>query len=446
MKRSAGLTLSRIAALCAYGVVVMAPTIISYITGSGEEERSLILQAGLTSSLIAYPMLALQPVLSARLGWPDRLFGLDRVLSFHRTMAIVSGVLILIHPTALALESMSAFLFTSLYVPWYFQLGKLGFLILLVLIFSSLLHRLVHHTYERWRNLHNALALALLLVGIIHAVLAGRDMATAPMRVVFFALFASGIGFYIAHKIVGPSRRKKRLFHVADIARENSRVWTLGFKPSPTAHALQHLPGQFQFITPAGDGRLPAEEHPFTISSFYAKGDIHTSTIKESGDFTSDIGELQPGDPIIVQGPFGRFSYLLYPDERDFVFIAGGIGITPLMSMLRHMAITKADAQVVLIYANRSAEDITFRDELDRIAQGGAPRLSVIHVLETPPPAWQHETGRIDRALIEQKLEGDIREKAFYICGPPPMMLAIMKIARQLGVPRRRIHWERFAL
>jgi predicted ferric reductase len=271
-------------------------------------------------------------------------------------------------------------------------------------------------------------------------------MGTAPMRVVFFALFATGITFYIAHKIIGPSQRKKRHFLVADIVRENAKVRTLGFKPSPTARALRYLPGQFQFITPAGDGKLPAEEHPFTISSYYSEGDVHTSTIKESGDFTSDIGTLQTGDPIIVQGPFGRFSYLLYPEERDFVFIAGGIGITPLMSMLRHMTITKSDVHVVLFYANRSVEDIAFRDELDHIAQGEAPGLRVIHVLDKPPPDWQHETGRINRALIEQKLEGDIRTKAFYICGPPPMMLAVKKTVRQLGVPRRRIHWERFAL
>jgi ferredoxin-NADP reductase len=147
-----------------------------------------------------------------------------------------------------------------------------------------------------------------------------------------------------------------------------------------------------------------------------------------------------------VQGPYGRFSYLLYPDERDFVFIAGGIGITPFMSMLRHMAHSKAEAPVLLLYANRTEEDITFREELDRIARGEAPRLTVVHVLESPPAGWHHETGRISREMLERRLEGNVKGKAFYICGPPPMMSAVMDMIRVLGVPRRHVHSERFSL
>jgi predicted ferric reductase len=360
-------------------------------------------------------------------------------------MAVVSGVLILIHPTALALDWMDPFLFTSLYVPWYIQFGKLGLLILLCLLFTSLLRRAVHRSYERWRWLHNLLALLLLVVGIIHALLSGRDTASAPMQAIFFALLALGVGSYAAHKIIGPAGRKKRLFHVADIARENTRVWTVTLKPSPEGAPMRHLPGQFQFITPIG-GELHEEEHPFTISSYAPESDFHASTIKESGDFTSSIGRLKTGDRVLVQGPYGRFSYLLYPDERDFVFIAGGIGITPFMSMLRHMAHSKAEVPVLLLYANRTEEDITFREELDRIARGKAPRLTVVHVLESPPAGWQHETGRIGRELLERRLDGNLKGKAFYICGPPPMMKAVTDVLRLLGVPRRHVHWERFEL
>jgi predicted ferric reductase len=446
MKRSTALFFARVAAICAYAAVVLTPALVIYIISPRAAQRTFFLQVGLVSSLLAFPMLALQPVLSARMKWLDRLFGLDRILAFHKAMAITSGVLILTHPVALSLDSMDLYLFTSLYLPWNIQFGKLGFLVLLVLIIAALLYRVVHRTYERWRWLHNLLALVLLAVGIIHALQSGRDMASAPMQLIFYALLALGIGFYVAHKLIGPARRKKRHFHVADMASENNRVWTVTLKPSPVARSMRHFPGQFQFITPIGNGELPKEEHPFTISSYYPENDLHASTIKESGDFTSFIGQLRPGDRVTVQGPFGRFSYLLYPDEKEFVFMAGGIGITPFMSMLRHMAFTKAEVRVFLFYANRIEKDITFFEELDRMARSKPPKLTVVHVLESPPNGWQHETGRISREMIERQLDGNIERKAFYICGPPPMMRKMIQIVHQFGVPRRHIHWERFAL
>lgn len=446
MKRSKALTLARITAICAYTAVILAPAIVIYIISPRAAQRTFFLQVGLVSSLLAFPMLALQPVLSARMKWLDRLFGLDRIYAFHKAMAITSGVLILIHPVALSLDSMDLYLFTSLYLPWNIQFGKLGFLVLLVLIIAALLHRVVHRTYERWRWLHNLLALFLLAVGIIHALQSGRDMASTPMQLIFYALLTMGIGFYVAHKLIGPAHRKKRHFHVAGVTRENDRMWTVTLKPSPAAQSMRHLPGQFQFITPTGSEKLPKEEHPFTISSYYPENDLHASTIKESGDFTSFIGQLRPGDRVTVQGPFGRFSYLLYPDEKEFVFIAGGIGITPFISMLRHMAFTKAEVPVFLFYANRTEKDITFFEELDRMARSKPPKLTVVHVLESPPNGWQHETGRISREMIERQLDGNIERKAFYICGPPPMMRKMIQIVHQFGVPRRHIHWERFAL
>jgi len=446
MKRSKTLALARVAAVCAYAAVVCAPALAMYIISPNAAQRTFFLQVGLFSSLLAFPMLALQPVLSARMKWLDRLFGLDRIYAFHKAMAITSGVLLLIHPIALSLDSMDLYLFTSLYLPWNIQIGKLGLLVLIVLIFAALLQRVVHRTYERWRWLHNLLALVLLAVGIIHARLSGRDMTSPPIQLIFYALLALGIGSYVAHKLIGPARRKKRVFHVAGVAGEKRKVWTVTLKPSPGARPMKHIPGQFQFIKPIGCKELPDEEHPFTISSYYPENDLHASTIKESGDFTSLIGGLRPGERVTVQGPFGRFSYLLYPDENEFVFMAGGIGITPFMSMLRHMAFSKAEVPVFLFYANRTEEDITFREELDRMAGGKSPKLTVVHVLESPTTEWQHETGRISRQMIEKQIDGNIEKKAFYVCGPPPMMRKMIEITRTFGVPRRHIHWERFAL
>ena len=173
---------------------------------------------------------------------------------------------------------------------------------------------------------------------------------------------------------------------------------------------------------------------------------VHTATIKESGDFTRGIGMVRAGDLLAVQAPFGRFSYLLHPDEKDIVFIAGGIGITPIMSMLRHMRDSAADKDVQLFYANNSEEDIVFRRELAELASGKAPRLRVTHVLARPGDGWTGERDRIDWPMIEKNMSGNSRAKAFYLCGPPPMMNALITTLIENGIPSRQVRSERFSL
>ena len=446
MKRSPLLVLARVGVRCVYAAAVLSLAAVSYLISPRASQRAFFLQAGLICSLLALPILALQPLLSARLKWLDRLFGLDGIYRFHKLMAVFAGVLIFVHPLLLALDLQDLSLLIGIGWPWYVLLGKLAFLALLLLVLGSLLHRLVHRTYERWRWLHNLLAVTLLGAGTIHAWQSGRDLAEPLMKAMLLVLLVFGVVSYLRHKLLVPALLRRKAFRVADLRQESERVWTLSVEPRTGVPPLRHVPGQFQFLTllPARGGR--SEEHPFTISSWGPEAGRHASTIKESGDYTMTIGNTLPGERVLVQGPFGRFSYLLHPEERDFVFLAGGIGITPFISMLRHMEDAKEVIPVLLLYANRSEQDIAFRAELDRIARGGHPHLQIVHVLENPPAGWQGQTGRIDQGMVERHLEGAVSGKAFYICGPPPMMRAMLKAARRLGAARRHLHWERFAL
>jgi ferredoxin-NADP reductase len=274
----------------------------------------------------------------------------------------------------------------------------------------------------------------------------GEVTGAWPVTVIWVLLFVSAAAAYVYHKFVGPSLRGKRPFRVESIIRETHNVWTITLAPPEGREQFEYLPGQFQFLTFLRGSRLRGEEHPFTISSSPGRKGFHASTIKESGDFTRTIGETRAGDLVAVQAPFGRFSYLLHPGERDLVFIAGGVGITPLMSMLRHMRDMDADKEVLLLYANSTEQDILFRDELDRIASAERPRLSVVHVLSKAAPEWRGERGHIDQAVIRKYCRGDLEGKSFYLCGPPAMMTALIAAVIDLGVPSRRVRSERFAL
>jgi predicted ferric reductase len=191
---------------------------------------------------------------------------------------------------------------------------------------------------------------------------------------------------------------------------------------------------------------LAVEEHPFSISSSPAADGALASTIRESGDFTRTIRKTAIGAHVAIRGPFGRFSDTLHRDEDDLVFIAVGVGITPLVSMLRFMRDTGWWKSVLLIYSNRTEDNIIFSEELADMA--GDPRLpfEVVHVLSRPETAWQGERGHVDRDLLFRHTGKRIDLKAFYICGPVAMTDSVISALRELGVPPRRIHTERIAL
>ena len=435
--------------LLIYGFIVVLPVLAAFLISPIEYSPGLIYLLGQVLALTAVPVLALQPVLSARLKIADRVFGLDRIYRFHKIMAQVAGVFILIHPILLAAGSGNWPLLFSLEQKWYILTGKAALFLAVILIISSLFYKAMKLGYEKWRWSHNLLALLILPGIVIHSLWAGVHLKNPALFSIWILLLAIALLAYLYHKLIGPIVRKKRAFRVDAVHRESHSVYTVEMtarKAAGKTRSFEHLPGQFQFLTFYRGRGLPVEEHPFTISSSPRELDRHGSTIKESGDFTSTIGLTRPSDRVAVQAPFGRFSYVLHPDEKEFVFIAGGIGITPLMSMLRHMRDTGRTCRVLLLYGNKTERDMVFREELERMQARGTPGLKVVHVLEQAGTRWPGETGLITPELVRRKTSGRPQDWAYYVCGPSAMMKIIIPALRELGVSSRRIHSELFSL
>jgi predicted ferric reductase len=423
---------ARILMAFAYVIIVFL-LLIAMVIYSEWSKQDVFVKAGTGLILVVLPILALQPVLAARLKLLDRCFGLDIIYIFHKSMGILAGMLLI---------CASVFLIAGpvRFLPWTCIVGAT---LILFLVSSALIHKELHLTYEGWRTLHNVLFIASFPVVLSLAWLMVISMDNLPAEIIVAVLILTTLTSYVFHKFINPFHRKKHLYRIVSVTRETKNVWTLIFKPPEGDTRFACLPGQFQFLTfDAGNG----EEHPFTISSSPTQESYHAASIKESGDFTSGIGSKKIGDLIAIQAPFGRFSYVLHPAEHDLVFIAGGIGITPFMSMLRHMRDTASDMEVLLLYANRTEEDIVFRNELDSFSSQSHPRLHLVHVLSKAGDTWSGERGHINRALIEKQFIGDLRDKTFYLCGPPSMMTVTMSILLDLGIPSHRIRSERFAL
>ncbi len=169
-------------------------------------------------------------------------------------------------------------------------------------------------------------------------------------------------------------------------------------------------------------------------------------TIKELGDFTETIGDKQPGQVAYLDGPYGIFSFENLPNAPGFVFIVGGVGITPVISMLRSMRARGEKRPLWLFYANPTPDSSIFTREID--AMSAELNLKVIHIVQDAPEGWQGESGYLTQAMLTRYLPSEgFREKLHYfVCGPPPMLEAAEGFLKNLRVPRRQVHVEIFNL
>ena len=133
-----------------------------------------------------------------------------------------------------------------------------------------------------------------------------------------------------------------------------------------------------------------------------------------------------------------------YWDSAGFVLIAGGIGITPMMSMLVTAAERNDARPFLLIYASKSWEEVTFREELDALVD--SLDLTIVHVLRKPPEDWTGETGYVDRDLLQRYVPIHRGSRHYFICAAPVMMDQVEAALHDLDVPATNIHMEHFNL
>ena len=168
---------------------------------------------------------------------------------------------------------------------------------------------------------------------------------------------------------------------------------------------------------------------PFTIVS--SPGDEHlalTTIMRDASPLKKELGELKPGDTVILSGPYGDFTY--DEDEQKVAMIAGGIGITPFMSILHDIDAKGFATDAVLLYSNKNRAGTVYLDELGRLAAGN-PNIQVI-VTMTDDPGYEGNKGRIGQAFIEKHVHS-VTDRTWYIAGPPALVQAFDGLLKQMG-------------
>jgi len=423
----------------AFLILAMLPAFIAYLGPA--EPRTFWVEVGVGFGFVGLGLLALQFILTGRFRWVASSFGLDSMLQFHRRMGLVALGFVFAHPILLFGADPTFLEYLDPRVNVLRAMGLSAAMGALLLLVATSLWRLVFRlSYEMWRLVHGLLSIFILGMGVVHSLQVGHYVSDPWIQGAFILIGVGGVGTVVHTRVIRPWRLRATPYRVREVREERGDAWTLVMEPDGHP-GMSFLPGQFCWIT-LGPTPLSLQQNPYSFSSsaMDAPGRVEL-TVKEEGDFSRSVREVEPGSPAFLQGPFGSFTPGA-DDSRGSVLIAGGVGVTPCMSMLRTFADRGDPRPLTLVYANVSREETIFLEELELLED--RLDLEVVHVFEEPPEGWSGEEGLIDKSLLERHIPEDRDGHDYFICGPAPMMNITETALLELGVSQRHIFSERF--
>ncbi len=432
------------ALVAAYVALAMAPIAIAGL--SGLPPRPFLDDFSNGIAMAGFVILLLEFILSGRFRIFSTTFGIDLAMQMHQLLARTAVVLLLLHPLLYTLPlapqrpwDMTLALTLGL-TPAATVSGLIAWGALAILVVSALCRNSYSWRYETWRLTHGIGALVIGVAGLHHALDAGRYTRLSGFAAFWWAALAVAAGSLVLVYFWRPLLQQRTRWNVKTVTRAAAGIWEIALEPAASSR-IAYRAGQFAWLK-LGSSR-PLYENPFSFSSApAADGGLLRFLIKEAGDFTSGIGKVAPGTPAYLDGQHGDFT-LDQNGADGIVLIAGGIGIAPMLSLLRHLSATKDSRPVILVYGNRVREQMVDVEVL--AATAGLLSFSYHPVLSEPPEGWAGLRGQLDAETIGKCLPKEQRNAwRYYVCGPTPMIDSVERTLDSMGVALQRIISEKF--
>lgn len=415
------------------GLIFLAliPVISWFFLGGGIEEfsESITHSFGEIFGLVGMTLFALTFVLSTRISFIEDIFGgLDKVYIAHGILGGTALILILFHPIFLVLKFIPTnlglaadYLLPSNY--WSVNFGIISLMGLIILLSITLFTKL---RYNYWKFSHEFLGL-MFIIASLHIFLVRGEVSKDNIfqGYYIYASIVTAIGLLaFSYSLFIKNRLLKNAVYTVEEAtsKNNSVELTL----SPEHKPIFYKPGQFVFLR-FYNKTLSKEQHPFSIASNPNSLKLKI-IIKKLGDYTSGVDGIKKGDRVLVEGPYGRFGQYISPN-KDQVWIAAGIGITPFLSLTSSLD-KNPGRKVDLYYITKG--DFVAEETLSKI------QLENFSFIK-----WNSKlNGQFNISNITL-LDNN---KEFLICGPPRFMESIKDQLIESGVPLKNIYYEDFTL
>jgi predicted ferric reductase len=422
-----------------------------------ETAQATVASLGILAALVGFTAFASNLILGSRLGPMDRLFGgLDKLFVWHRRIGLSAFglvtahvVLILTSRAMLGTPSVTALFKPSL--GYTYLSGAVAFCLFAAGVVVTLFARIDHETFVYVQRGFGFV----FVVGSLHAFKVVGAKAYSP-SLTYYLLFLAAVAIiaFLYRPLFGYLFARRHSHRVESVLKIGPDLTEVVLRPQ--AHRMSFIPGQFVYVSfdPKAMGRqghvvsaagskdsveidihpsrAAHQMHPFSIAS--SPSEEHLRVVaKAVGDYTVALRGMTAGAAAEVTGPFGGFSHLKVGGKRQ-VWIAGGIGVTPFLSMAASLP---DDYEIDLFYCTEDEADAYFMPELTRLAKS-QPKLSVTNHTRA-------RDGLITASRVASMSPGLYR-KDILMCGPAPMMDALTEQLGAIGVSRRRIHFEKFTL
>lgn len=392
------------------------------------EFSDFIYTLGKYCGFTAYFIFFLQYFWIAKVKFLEHILPYDIRVAIHRTFGILGLFLIILHPISIL------FYYANMEVPIEINIqlafGYFSFTLVLIVFASILIKKIFSVKYETWKKIH-WLSFGILTFGFFHGLLMGSDIygIHKTVWIILWLVHIILVTINFTHKLY----KKNKKYIIKEIIYVTPMVTTIKIDLN-----WDFKPGQFGFISVKLDDKWQPW-HPFSISTS-PENNFISFTIKNLGDFTSRINELNVGDKVRVDLAYGGFSTAYFNDSR-YVFIAGGVGITPIFSNISALYNSKSQVKVVLLYSLNTEDEIIFREELELMFKD-RPDWDLKYVI-TFQRNWVGYKGFISSKNIKELCNNDFNG-TFFLCGPLPMVSSLKKYLKSIGKRRKDIRTEEF--
>lgn len=404
--------------------------------------REFLREFSVALGFLAMALLGLQTIPTSRLKFFASVFPMDTLYKIHHNLSIFTLIITVIHPILIFINNPKTLALLNIFLaPWRAKAAVTSLVVLLALVATSVWREAMKIKYDVWRWVHDALSFIAIGLAIFHMFKVNYYMSLTYQKVIWLTLTGLWLLIILYIRVIRPIGMLKRPYKVVRVVEERGQCWSLYLEPDGH-EGFEYTAGQFAWITT--ESPFIFRENPFSFTTdSNDEGKSFGFTIKELGDFTSTIKNLQPGQTIYVDGPYGNFNMDDHKD-KEMVFIAGGIGSAPVMSMLRTMAVRDSQKEMVFFYGNPTWDTVIFREELEALEE--KLNLKVVNILEMPHGGWNGESGFITTEVMRRHLTKDYKDAVYFICGPLPMIKALQKCFKDLEIPPKYVYVEQYEM